>query len=65
MWVIPKCAGRMVRGNIVFVFKFQMSGFVTEQIDEKGNKIDTLTIDKYVNVVQDSKREMASKLICN
>jgi hypothetical protein len=42
-----------------------MSGFVTEQIDEKGNKIDTLTIDKYVNTVQDSKREMASKLISN
>ena len=42
-----------------------MSGFVSEQIDEKGNKIDTLTIDKYVNCVQDSKREMSNKLIGN
>jgi hypothetical protein len=42
-----------------------MSGFISEQIDENGNKIDTLTIDKYVNRVQDSKREMASKLIGN
>jgi hypothetical protein len=42
-----------------------MSGFVSEKIDENGAKIDTLTIDKYVNSVQDSKREMASKLICN
>ena len=36
-----------------------------EFVDENGNKIDTLTIDKYVNRVQDSKREMASKLIGN
>ena len=42
-----------------------MSGFVSEEIDENGNKVDTLTIDKYVNTVQDSKREMANKLISN
>jgi SNF2 family DNA or RNA helicase len=56
---------RIGQKNIVSVFKFQMSGFVSEQLDEKGNKIDTLTIDKYVNNVQDSKREMAIKLIDN
>ena len=61
---IARCH-RIGQKNIVSVFKFQMSGFVTEQIDEKGEKIDTLTIDKYVNTVQDSKREMASKLISN
>jgi len=59
---IARCH-RIGQKNIVSVFKFQMSGFVSEQIDENGNKIDTLTIDKYVNVVQDSKREMAIKLI--
>ena len=61
---IARCH-RIGQKNIVSVFKFQMSGFISEQIDENGNKIDTLTIDKYVNRVQDSKREMASKLICN
>lgn len=61
---IARCH-RIGQKNIVSVFKFQMSGFVSEEIDENGNKVDTLTIDKYVNVVQDSKREMASKLICN
>jgi SNF2 family DNA or RNA helicase len=61
---IARCH-RIGQKNIVSVFKFQMSGFVTDQIDEKGNKINTLTIDKYVNSVQDSKREMASKLISN
>jgi len=61
---IARCH-RIGQKNIVSVFKFQMSSFVSEQIDESGNKIDTLTIDKYVNCVQDSKREMANKLICN
>jgi SNF2 family DNA or RNA helicase len=61
---IARCH-RIGQKNIVSVFKFQMSGFVSEQIDELGNKIDTLTIDKYVNCVQDTKREMASKLISN
>jgi len=61
---IARCH-RIGQKNVVSVFKFQMSGFISEQIDEKGNKVDTLTIDKYVNSVQDSKREMASKLICN
>jgi len=61
---IARCH-RIGQKNIVSVFKFQMSGFVSEQIDEKGNKIDTLTIDKYVNCVQDSKREMSNKLIGN
>lgn len=61
---IARCH-RIGQKNIVSVFKFQMSSFVTEQIDENGNKIDTLTIDKYVNTVQDSKREMAIKLIGN
>lgn len=61
---IARCH-RIGQKNIVSVFKFQMSGFVSQQIDENGNKIDTLTIDKYVNVVQDSKREIASKLINN
>ena len=61
---IARCH-RIGQKNIVSVFKFQMSGFVSEEIDENGNKIDTLTIDKYVNRVQDSKREMANKLICN
>jgi SNF2 family DNA or RNA helicase len=61
---IARCH-RIGQKNIVSVFKFQMSGFISEQIDENGNKIDTLTIDKYVNRVQDSKREMASKLIGN
>jgi SNF2 family DNA or RNA helicase len=61
---IARCH-RIGQKNVVSVFKFQMSGFVSEEIDEKGNKVDTLTIDKYVNSVQDSKREMASKLICN
>ena len=61
---IARCH-RIGQKNIVSVFKFQMSGFVSEQIDESGNKIDTQTIDKYVNCVQDSKREMATKLISN
>jgi SNF2 family DNA or RNA helicase len=61
---IARCH-RIGQKNVVSVFKFQMSGFVSEEIDEKGNKVDTLTIDKYVNTVQDSKREMASKLISN
>jgi SNF2 family DNA or RNA helicase len=61
---IARCH-RIGQKNVVSVFKFHMSGFVSEQIDENGNKIDTLTIDKYVNSVQDSKREMANKLICN
>jgi SNF2 family DNA or RNA helicase len=61
---IARCH-RIGQKNIVSVFKFQMSGFVSEEIDEKGNKVDTLTIDKYVNSVQDSKREMANKLISN
>ena len=61
---IARCH-RIGQKNVVSVFKFHMSGFVSEQIDENGNKIDTLTIDKYVNIVQDSKREMANKLICN
>ena len=61
---IARCH-RIGQKNVVSVFKFQMSGFVSEEIDENGNKVDTLTIDKYVNNVQDSKREMASKLICN
>ena len=42
-----------------------MSSFISEEIDENGLKIDTLTIDKYVNSVQDSKREMANELISN
>jgi non-specific serine/threonine protein kinase len=61
---IARCH-RIGQKNIVSVFKFQMSSFISEQIDELGNKIDTLTIDKYVNCVQDSKREMANKLISN
>lgn len=61
---IARCH-RIGQKNIVSVFKFQMSSFVSEQIDENGIKIDTLTIDKYVNSVQDSKREMANQLICN
>jgi SNF2 family DNA or RNA helicase len=61
---IARCH-RIGQKNIVSVFKFQMSSFVSEQIDESGNKIDTLTIDKYVNCVQNSKREMATKLIGN
>jgi non-specific serine/threonine protein kinase len=61
---IARCH-RIGQKNIVSVFKFQMSNFVSEQIDESGNKIDTLTIDKYVNYIQNSKREMASKLISN
>jgi len=61
---IARCH-RIGQKNTVSVFKFQMSSFVSEQIDEKGNKIDTLTIDKYVNSVQDSKRLMANTLISN
>ena len=61
---IARCH-RIGQKNIVSVFKFQMSSFISEQIDEKGNKIDTLTIDKYVNDVQDYKREMANQLISN
>ena len=61
---IARCH-RIGQKNIVSVFKFQMSSFVSEQFDESGNKIDTLTIDKYVNSIQDSKREMATKLISN
>jgi SNF2 family DNA or RNA helicase len=61
---IARCH-RIGQKNIVSVFKFQMSSFVSEQIDELGNKINTQTIDKYVNSVQDSKREMATKLISN
>lgn len=61
---IARCH-RIGQKNIVSVFKFQMSGFVSEQIDENGNKIDTLTMDKYVNEIQDLKREMANKLIGN
>jgi non-specific serine/threonine protein kinase len=61
---IARCH-RIGQKNIVSVFKFQMSSFVSSQTDEKGNQIDTLTIDKYVTNIQDSKREMAKKLICN
>jgi SNF2 family DNA or RNA helicase len=61
---IARCH-RIGQKNIVSVFKFQMSSFVSKEIDEKGNKIDTVTIDKYVNNVQDSKREIANKLISN
>jgi SNF2 family DNA or RNA helicase len=61
---IARCH-RIGQKNIVSVFKFQMSSFVSEEIDEKGDKVNTLTIDKYVNTVQDSKREMANKLISN
>jgi len=61
---IARCH-RIGQKNIVSVFKFQMSSFVSEEIDENGFKIDTLTIDKYVNCVQDSKREMCNKLIGN
>ena len=61
---IARCH-RIGQKNIVSVFKFQMSSFISEQIDELGNKINTQTIDKYVNSVQDSKREMATKLISN
>ena len=42
-----------------------MSSFISEEIDENGVKIDTLTIDKYVNSVQDSKRKMSNELISN
>ena len=42
-----------------------MSGFVSNQIDENGNKIETLTIEKHANNIQDLKREMASNIIDN
>ena len=61
---IARCH-RIGQKNTVSVFKFQMSSFISEEIDENGLKIDTLTIDKYVNSVQDSKREMANELISN
>ena len=61
---IARCH-RIGQKNIVSVFKFQMSSFVSSQTDENGNKMDTLTIDKHVINIQDSKREMAKKLICN
>ena len=61
---IARCH-RIGQKNTVSVFKFQMSSFISEEIDENGLKIDTLTIDKYVNTVQDSKREMANELISN
>lgn len=61
---IARCH-RIGQKNIVSVFKFQMSGFVSNQIDENGNKIDTLTIEKHANNIQDLKREMASNIIDN
>lgn len=61
---IARCH-RIGQKNIVSVFKFQMSGFVSNQIDENGNKIETLTIEKYANNVQDLKREIASNIIDN
>lgn len=61
---IARCH-RIGQKNIVSVFKFQMSGILSEEIDENGNKITTNTIDNQINCVQDIKREIANSIINN
>ena len=59
---IARCH-RIGQQKPVTVFRFQMSSFVNEQLDEKSNKISTQTIDKYINSVQDFKREISNNII--
>jgi hypothetical protein len=49
----------------VSVFKYQMCGFLSGCVDENGNQITKITIDKHVNNIQKIKREIANNIINN
>lgn len=54
---IARCH-RIGQKESVHIFKFEMSGF-----DKNNDNIDTLSLEKYINMIQDNKRTISDKIL--
>jgi len=54
---IARCH-RIGQKQDVHIFKFEMSGF-----NKNNDNIDTLSLEKYINKIQDNKRNISDKIL--
>jgi SNF2 family DNA or RNA helicase len=59
---IARCH-RIGQTKEVDVFKFEMSGFVKKKTSNDSSDLDPITLEKYVNKVQEIKRDMIRKIL--